>query len=142
MNQAIPLPSLPRKQQDFKADQNRASFDAEPFQKTYKLERIASLNIAISDVIDVSDEDIEFDEVPMEIFDEADSDIEETLEQAVRNINEKTAFSCIISNPKNSKDETIATLTSHPEVVDDYIRNYLSSKGLLKSLEAFQVVCS
>jgi hypothetical protein len=31
-------------------------------------------------------------------------------------------------------------LTKHPEVIDDFIRNYLSNKSLHKSLEAFQVL--
>lgn len=40
----------------------------------------------------------------------------------------------------STKSEEIAPkLTKRPEVIDDYIRNYLSSKGLHKSLDAFQV---
>lgn len=46
--------------------------------------------------IDESDDEIEYEEIPTETFEEeSDSEIEETLEQACRNINEKGAFTCI-----------------------------------------------
>ncbi len=40
-----------------------------------------------------------------------------------------------IANP----DQPEARVTRHPEVVDDFVRNFLASKGLLRSLDAFQV---
>jgi hypothetical protein len=36
-------------------------------------------------------------------------------------------------------EEPVSSLTKRPEVIDDYIRNFLSSKGLFKSLDSFQV---
>ncbi|KAI8927731.1 WD40-repeat-containing domain protein [Entophlyctis helioformis] len=103
--------------------------DNEP--RTYYLEA--------SDPVEDSDgEDLEFDEIPVEQFDDvSDSDVDESLEQAIRNINEKNFFGTTIE-PVAKTEEVTATLTKHPEVIDDFIRNYLSSKGLLKSLEAFQ----
>ena len=86
---------------------------------------------------DIEDSDEDFDEVPIEQFDdESDSDIDETLEQAVRNINEKG----VIALPEREElgQEPKASLTKRPEVIDDYIRNYLTSRGLFKALEAFQ----
>jgi hypothetical protein len=87
-------------------------------------------------VIESDEDDVDFDEIPVEQFEElSDSDIEESLEQAVRNMNEKV----LKSSKVKQQDEQQPTLNKYPEVVDDYIRNYLSSKGLLKSLDAFQV---
>lgn len=51
---------------------------------------------AFNNEIDDSDEELDFEEVPIEAFEDAsDSEVEESLEQAVRNINEKRVFSCI-----------------------------------------------
>ncbi|KAL2916767.1 hypothetical protein HK105_203546 [Polyrhizophydium stewartii] len=88
--------------------------------------------------VEDSDEELEFEEIPVEQFDDySDSDVDETLEQAVRNIHEKNFFGSAIE-PVAKTEELTPALTKHPEVIDDYIRNYLSSKGLVKSLEAFQ----
>lgn len=45
----------------------------------------------------------------------------------------------IMTDRETKTEDPKPVLTKHPEVIDDFIRNYLSSKGLLKSLEAFQV---
>ncbi|KAI8897792.1 WD40-repeat-containing domain protein [Globomyces pollinis-pini] len=123
------LPSTPSKNlKKVTSDVNVMEFEP----KTYVLE-----DVNIPD--DGSDEDdLEFEEIPVEPFDEAsDSDVEETLEQAVRNMHEKGAFG--VKTDKVAKaDEPTMELVKHPEVIDDFIRNYLSSKGLLKSLDAFQ----
>ena len=37
-------------------------------------------------------------------------------------------------------EEISAGVEKQPEVVDDFIRNFLSSKGLMKSLDSFQVI--
>ncbi|KAJ3410359.1 Sperm-associated antigen 16 protein [Chytridiales sp. JEL 0842] len=85
-----------------------------------------------------SDDDIDYNEVPLEEFEDiSDSDEEETLEKAVRNINEKSFFTGSFE-PSTKIDDPTVSLTKRPEVIDDYIRNYLSSKGLFKSLDAFQ----
>jgi hypothetical protein len=45
--------------------------------------------------INDSDSDVDFDQVPLEPFEDgSDSEVEETLEQATKNINEKSVFSC------------------------------------------------
>jgi WD40 repeat protein len=89
-------------------------------------------------IVESDEEDIDFDEVPIEQFEElSDSDVEESLEQAVRNIHEKALYGNKTAKQK-SVDEPVTELVKHPEVVDDYIRNFLSSKGLLKTLDAFQ----
>jgi WD40 repeat protein len=135
MNTVPPLPT----KSAFKRDASKAAIPLSiintPSQseiKTYVLED-TSVPIVESD-----EEDIDFDEVPVEQFEElSDSDVEESLEQAVRNIHEKTLYGSKTAKQK-SVDEPIVELVKHPEVVDDYIRNFLSSKGLLKTLDAFQ----
>ncbi|KAJ3284248.1 Sperm-associated antigen 16 protein [Borealophlyctis nickersoniae] len=92
---------------------------------------------AVQPVPDDSDDELTYEEVPVEEFEESsDTEGEETLEKAVRSINEKSFFGVSFEPPKS--DEPVPKLTRRPEVIDDYIRNYLSSKGLLKSLDAFQ----
>eukprot|EP00842_Homolaphlyctis_polyrhiza_P000086 jgi/Hompol1/1078/HPOL_001374-RA len=114
-----------------KAGQQLSTVEEDVQPKTYYLE---SAPQAIED----SDEELEFEEIPVEQFDDySDSDVDETLEQAVRNIHEKNYFGTTLE-PPSKVEELTPTLSKHPEVIDDYIRNYLSSKGLLKSLEAFQ----
>lgn len=40
-----------------------------------------------------SDDEMEFDEIPVELFEDAsDDEVEETLEQAVRNMHERAGF--------------------------------------------------
>ncbi|KAJ3247348.1 Sperm-associated antigen 16 protein [Chytriomyces hyalinus] len=97
--------------------------------------------VNMDDYADDDDEDDAhlFDEIAPEdeFIDVSDSDEDETLEKAMRTLNE-TIFlgnsvdtQAIEKNPKES-------LTKRPEVVDDFIRNYLSTKRLFKSLDAFQ----
>ncbi|KAJ3053562.1 Sperm-associated antigen 16 protein [Rhizophlyctis rosea] len=87
---------------------------------------------------DPDEEDLIFEEVPVEEFQESsDDEEEETLEHAVRSINEK-AFFGVTFETTTKPEELTPTLTKRPEVIDDYIRNFLSSKGLVKSLDAFQ----
>ncbi|TPX65192.1 hypothetical protein SpCBS45565_g05353 [Spizellomyces sp. 'palustris'] len=99
--------------------------------KTYFLE-------AADPVEDFDEDDLNYEEVPVEEFEELeDDDEEETLESAVRNIHERSFFGVPVE-PSSKAEELTPTLTKRPEVIDDYIRNYLSSKGLVKSLDAFQ----
>ncbi|KNC99864.1 uncharacterized protein SPPG_05237 [Spizellomyces punctatus DAOM BR117] len=99
--------------------------------KTYFLE-------AAEPVDDFDEDDLNYEEVPIEEFEELeDDDEEETLESAVRNIHERSFFGVPVE-PSSKAEELTPTLTKRPEVIDDYIRNYLSSKGLVKSLDAFQ----
>ncbi|KAI8839268.1 WD40-repeat-containing domain protein [Chytridium lagenaria] len=46
-------------------------------------------------------------------------------------------FALVVTETMKSEEPTVS-ITKRPEVIDDYIRNYLASKGLFKSLEAFQ----
>lgn len=94
-----------------------------------------------------SDEDLVYEEVPLEDFQDLDeSDGEETLDKAVRSLHEKGLYggsfglTFLGAVDIKKQGESIASFTKQPEVVDDYIRNYMSSKGLKKSLEAFQVI--
>ncbi|TPX56828.1 hypothetical protein PhCBS80983_g04236 [Powellomyces hirtus] len=87
---------------------------------------------------DPEDDDLEYEEVPVEEFEEEEEDGEETLERAVRRMNEGRFFG-VAAEPSVKAEETpVAKLTKRPEVIDDYIRNWLSSKGLVRSLDAFQ----
>ena len=82
-----------------------------------------------------------FNSIEQEEFDYfSDSESEENLEQALRNSTERTIINNAISIPLEEIDKIpIASLTKLPEVVDDYFRNFLSRKELLKTLETFQV---
>ncbi|KAJ1336824.1 hypothetical protein BSLG_006927 [Batrachochytrium salamandrivorans] len=94
------------------------------------------LQVADHASVEDSDNELEYEKIPVEQFDDySDSEVDETLDQAVRNIHEKA---CLDLSPVAKMEELIPTLTKHPEVIDDYIRNYLSAKGLVKSLDAFQ----
>ncbi|KAH6561506.1 hypothetical protein BASA60_009012 [Batrachochytrium salamandrivorans] len=96
------------------------------------------LQVADHASVEDSDNELEYEKIPVEQFDDySDSEVDETLDQAVRNIHEKGLFGSKLS-PVAKMEELIPTLTKHPEVIDDYIRNYLSAKGLVKSLDAFQ----
>ncbi|KAJ3101496.1 Crooked neck-like protein 1 [Phlyctochytrium planicorne] len=92
---------------------------------------------AVEHELDDSDDEINYAEIPIEEFEDlSDSDEEETLEKAVQSLNERSFFGFTMEQAKS--EEPAVTLTKRPEVIDDYIRNYLASKGLFKSLEAFQ----
>ncbi|KAJ3272040.1 Sperm-associated antigen 16 protein [Terramyces sp. JEL0728] len=130
MNAVPPLPNKLPKVNPKKALSKESSL-AEVGPKAYILE---DAQLIAQD----SDDDLEFEEIPVEPFDEmSDSDVEESLEQAVRNMHEKGAFGSTLEKGETGEKNEIA-LVKDPEVIDDYIRNYLSSKALLKSLDAFQ----
>ncbi|KAJ3134696.1 Sperm-associated antigen 16 protein [Physocladia obscura] len=86
---------------------------------------------------DDSDDDAYEDILNHEEFqDLSDSDAEETLEKAIRSMTETVFLGNLHAQKPEEKHKE--SLTKRPEVVDDYIRNYFSSKGLMKSLDAFQ----
>lgn len=61
--------------------------------RTYSCFNLPAFNNELND----SDDEFNFDQVLLEPFEEgSDSEVEESLEQAVRNINEKSVFSCIL----------------------------------------------
>ena len=143
------LESKPPKKMDLQAEEMEPKqYILEGFQ--IQMTRVKSLVDATIN-LEESDDELDFEEVPVEPFDEmSDSDIEESLEQAVRNMHEKGyygrkiyfhRFNYYIASAKLSRtEEPVMTLTKHPEVIDDYIRNFLANKGLKKSLDAFQVI--
>ncbi|KAI9344045.1 WD40-repeat-containing domain protein [Obelidium mucronatum] len=53
-------------------------------------------------------------------------------------MNETVFLGNVAENNLKTEEKHQESLTKRPEVVDDYIRNYLSTKGMLKSLDAFQ----
>jgi hypothetical protein len=138
MNAMPPLPSklkeMPRKEKASAMSLLSALADTE--QKKYVLE---SANIFNSDMLisvdDTSEgEDLEFSEIPVEQFEESsESELEETLEQAVRNIHDKQ-----IKTKQKKKENIVLPLIKNPEVVDDFIRNFLSQRGMTKTLDSFQ----
>ncbi|KAI9099871.1 WD40-repeat-containing domain protein [Phlyctochytrium arcticum] len=100
-------------------------------QKTYFLE-------AAEPIQDLDDDELSFEEIAVEEFEVFEDDEEdESLEKAVQNIHERSFFGVHVEPPTKA-EEISPTLTRRPEVIDDYIRNYLSSKGLMKSLDVFQ----
>ncbi|KAI8591509.1 WD40-repeat-containing domain protein [Geranomyces variabilis] len=89
-------------------------------------------------IADPEDDDLEYEEVPVEEFEDEEEDGEETLERAVRRMNEGRFFGVSVDPIVKTEETPVAKLTKRPEVIDDYIRNWLSSKGLVRSLDAFQ----
>jgi len=129
MNSLSALPALPQRNKSHILSTQKEVAEEEGA-KTYYLD-------AVQAPLDSDEDDLEFEEVPMEEFDDvSDSDGEETLDKAVRSLNDKGLYGGAVDMKKPI--EVIPTFTKQAEVVDDYIRNYLASKGLMKSLEAFQ----
>ncbi|KAI9144583.1 WD40-repeat-containing domain protein [Paraphysoderma sedebokerense] len=85
------------------------------------------------------DDDLPFDQLEMDglIDSTSEEEGEENLENVVKRVNEKNLLSNI-SDKKAINGIIQPTVTKRPEVIDDFIRNYLSRKGLKKALEAFQ----
>lgn len=100
-------------------------------------------------------EDVDLVSIAVEEFeDDLNSDgetVDETLEQAVRNIRDQTYFGNaraeLSTNPSSGEHGTQphrsnATpsfkITQNPEVADDFIRNFLYGHNLSKSLSVFQ----
>ncbi|KAJ1551341.1 Sperm-associated antigen 16 protein, partial [Cladochytrium tenue] len=129
---------------------------AEP-RATYYLEAVSGGSDVRSDADDdLGDaDDLLFDDD--EFADGTDSDEDdddETLERAVRSVHERSLLaraadgdpsaaaaqspSPRLKGETRGRAQVAAALDRRPEVVDDFIRNYLTSKGLFKSLEAFQ----
>ncbi|TPX31721.1 hypothetical protein SmJEL517_g04996 [Synchytrium microbalum] len=65
---------------------------------------------------------------------ERDGDFGEEKQFRERDIDEKTLAGDY--NPRG--DEPVPTFTKTPEVIDDFIRNYLVNKGMFVALDAFQ----
>ncbi|XP_061182742.1 sperm-associated antigen 16 protein-like isoform X1 [Saccostrea echinata] len=90
-----------------------------------------------------SDEEYQYEEVPIdEIFIGAEG--EEDLDVAVRTIREAeedalaTTRTVISFRSDESQKEAKASVTQRPEVVDDFVRNFLVRMNMDKTLECFQ----
>lgn len=86
----------------------------------------------LPDAVD-PDQEEEFDAMALELYESEESVEDESLEQLLRNL--KTG----IKKSERREQIEITRLDRLPEVVDDYIRNYLTTRGMVLSLEAFQV---
>eukprot|EP01059_Diplonema_ambulator_P014621 TRINITY_DN25541_c0_g1_i1.p1 TRINITY_DN25541_c0_g1~~TRINITY_DN25541_c0_g1_i1.p1 ORF type:complete len:574 (+),score=160.89 TRINITY_DN25541_c0_g1_i1:38-1723(+) len=84
------------------------------------------------------------EEVPLEIGDEVDEELEdfdgevsddehddESLETALKNVK--------LQKVKDAPPEVRPTITKQPEVIDDFIRNFLVNSGLTNTLSTFEL---
>ncbi|KAJ3334554.1 Sperm-associated antigen 16 protein, partial [Gonapodya sp. JEL0774] len=128
-------------------------------QKTFVLEKLPATNTLIPSDSD-SDDSISYEEIPLEDFldDPAldaddglnatgaastgkDKDLDdEDLEAVLRNLNEKSVVGALPAPHTTTTQpaDTPYTLTRVPEVVDDYVRNFLARRGMKKTLNMFQ----
>ncbi|KAJ3378778.1 Sperm-associated antigen 16 protein [Lobulomyces angularis] len=121
-----PLPQLPKKLND-----SSNNLEQENKKASYYIQE-HSFN---DDDVEESEEFLEYDTIPLNEFEDLeDIDEDEDLEKAIRNNNEQTFFGAEVT--KN--DDPVVEIAQKPEVIDDFIRNFLCSKGLVKSLDAFQ----
>ena len=80
-----------------------------------------------------SDDDFSYEEIAVEHFNESDG--EEDFLTANRAANETKKHSELSGQ---RSDQTRATLSKKPEVVEDFVKNFLVELGMLKTLESFQ----
>ncbi|XP_060604185.1 LOW QUALITY PROTEIN: sperm-associated antigen 16 protein-like [Ruditapes philippinarum] len=81
-----------------------------------------------------SDDEFQYEEVPID-EDFVTPDLEEDLDLAVKTIREYKE-----DEQATSRKETThkAQVTKHPEVVDDFVRNFLVRMGMERTLDCFQ----
>ncbi|ORZ31000.1 WD40-repeat-containing domain protein [Catenaria anguillulae PL171] len=76
--------------------------------------------------------------------DEDEYDVNENLDDAVRKVHQRTLVAKFSerpssgSTPSSPSKNVQPSVAQQPEVVDDFVRNYLASKGMLATLEAFE----
>ncbi|XP_071100813.1 sperm-associated antigen 16 protein-like [Haliotis cracherodii] len=81
-----------------------------------------------------SDDEFQYEEVPID-EDFITSEIEEDLDRAVRTIKEASEDNETLTR----RDSTVkASVIQRPEVVDDFVRNFLVRMGMNRSLDCFQ----
>jgi len=90
--------------------------------------------------LEESDDEFAYDEVPMD--DDDDSEIEDVdgdFEKAMQAVKRSGSTAAASVNAEDAGRATTAASTlERPELVDDYIRNFLVSHNMHRSLEAFQ----
>lgn len=88
------------------------------------------------EISDNEDDDIKsmYQDIGINEFQDQESESDEDLESATRNNAEKTFLGLKVIK----SEEPVLSLSKKPEVIDDFIRNFLSSKNLLRTLDTFQ----
>ncbi|EDO33837.1 predicted protein [Nematostella vectensis] len=92
--------------------------------ETYYLEQLT--------VADDSDDEFPYEEVPIE-DDYSVTEGDEDLDTAVKTIKEKSEDASLIKS-----GPLVASVTTRPEVVEDFVRNFLVKMGMNKTLDCFQ----
>ncbi|CAF0759374.1 unnamed protein product [Rotaria sordida] len=85
--------------------------------------------------VDNGDE-FQYEEVPVEEF--YDDDKEDTLDALIRNVKDQQRESQVITT-STSAAAPRGTLTTQPEAVDDFVRNFLVRMGMKKTMQQFQI---
>ncbi|CAF4276761.1 unnamed protein product, partial [Rotaria sp. Silwood2] len=81
-------------------------------------------------------EEFQYEEVPIEEF--YDDDKEDTLDALIRNVKDQQRESQVITT-STSATVPRGTLTTQPEAVDDFVRNFLVRMGMKKTMQQFQI---
>ncbi|GBG88823.1 hypothetical protein CBR_g48437 [Chara braunii] len=79
-----------------------------------------------------SDDDFKYEEVEVESDEEEEDDQSEDLESALQRLNSPGSRIQVPGTPQTAVKRI-------PEVIDDFIRNFLIKMGLMQTLEAFEV---
>jgi len=99
--------------------------------------------------MDESDDDFAYDEVEVEEYvgsegEDFEDDASEDLEAALRSLQTMGRGTVDGGRPTESKQEEVESapapgeVTRRPEVVDDFVRNFLLRMGLARTLESFE----
>ncbi|CAH1774349.1 unnamed protein product [Owenia fusiformis] len=86
------------------------------------------------EILDDSDDDFKYEEVPVD-EELVEPDFDEDLDIAVRTIQEAEQ-DIKASLQKDGKEK--APVTARPEVIDDFVRNFLVKMGMGRTLDCFQ----
>ncbi|CAF1084537.1 unnamed protein product [Adineta ricciae] len=86
--------------------------------------------------VDENGDEFQYEEVPVEEF--YDDDKEETLDALIRNVKDQQRESQVIPTT-TSASISRGSLTTEPEAVDDFVRNFLVRMGMKKTMQQFQV---
>jgi len=92
------------------------------------------------EIEDEEDDDYVYEEVELEDEDELEVDLDEDLESAMRSLaglGAATAPAATASDLEATKPAPGA-VTKKPEVIDDFVRNFLLKVGMTKTLEVFE----
>ncbi|CAF1275817.1 unnamed protein product [Adineta ricciae] len=86
--------------------------------------------------VDENGDEFQYEEVPVEEF--YDDEKEETLDALIRNVKDQQRESQVIPTT-TSASISRGSLTTEPEAVDDFVRNFLVRMGMKKTMQQFQV---